>query len=98
MDEYVDRRTPFTVALEPEVAGLGRLGIRYRTEATTGSRERAIETVKHYVEKLGASWKTPASVEFHNGHWEIRRPHNLGGTTRYDVSEDGELLCVYPGY
>jgi len=90
--EYVNRKKPFTVALEPDAGGTGRAGACYTTVPSAGSRERAIAAVNPDGRgRLGR-------VEFRNGHWEIGFLRgSVGGSSWYDVSEEGEILARHPG-
>jgi len=93
--EYVNRKRPFTVALEPNAGGGGRAGVRYPAAPSPGSQEKAILTIKRYAEKRGGELGKVESAKFINGHWEVFLSD--GGFSTFDVADDGEILGVHPG-
>jgi len=95
--EYVNRKKLFTVALEPLVGGVERDGVRYRTIPSPGSKERALGALNRRAQKRGSSGGEVTSVQFINGHWEVRIPRVMGSQAQYDLGEDGELLGIHPG-
>ncbi len=98
--EYVNRKKPFTVALEPDAGGAERKGARYEITPSSGSKERAIAAINASGDKRGANGKqiNVGWAKFRNGHWEIKLSSEIiGGDTQYDVSQDAEILGIHPG-
>jgi len=98
--EYVNRKEPFTISLEPEIGGTERAGARYSMTPSAGSREKAILAINNYAKKRGANGTPARSTKFVNGHWEVGSltpSLSVVGDSTFDVSEDGEILGIHPG-
>jgi hypothetical protein len=97
--KYVNRREPFAVALEPDVGGTGRAGVRYIVNPPAGSKDRAIQAVYDFGKRPGTYRKNPEieSAQFLNGRWEVTlKSRRIGGGSTYDVSIDGNILGFHP--
>lgn len=98
--EYVNRKRPFTVALEPYAGGTNRAGARYLGTPSAGSKEKAIMTAKRQVKKWPGEFEIKEAA-FRNGHWEVtlsRVPAGPGSITLIDVGDDGEILGIRGTY